>query len=318
MISRIASKHWPFMTLLFGILFVGCAAIFTRLADCNPIASAFWRSAFALPLFLFFSLQAKNSTYIKNTDLGSIIKLILVGMIFGIDIALWNASLNYTSIANAGFLSSTTPIFMILATWIFAWHKLNIGIWLGLITTLLGAALMTLGSLTPELHWLGDSLAMLSAILFAAYIFFIAHFRQKLNLWIILLYCDLGACLILALASFVLGQSLAIENTDTLIWLIALSLISQVLGQGLITTGLKYFSPPFSAVALTLTPVISLTGAWFIFQESLTILQGMGIILIAFGVYFSKKMYHKPYNGIAAIRPTNDMIKFDNKRMDKI
>lgn len=318
MMSRFFSKNGPLIILLLGIFFVGFAAIFTRLADCNPIASAFWRSAFALPLFFFIVLLPKNRTHFKNTDWFSRVKLMIVGMIFGIDIAIWNASLNYTSIANAGFLSTTTPIFMILATWLFALHPLNLSIWLGLIVTLIGAALMTLGSLTPELNWLGDSLAMLSAILFAAYIFFIAHFRQKLNLWIILLHCDLGACLILGLGSLLLGENLAISNATTLIWLIALSLISQVLGQGLITVGLKYFSPAFSALALTLTPVIALIGAWFIFQEYLSLLQGIGIIFIIFGIYFSKKKYHKPSKAIAGICLTNDMIKFDTKKMDKI
>jgi drug/metabolite transporter (DMT)-like permease len=316
MIAPFHPKHWPIIGLLLGILFIGFAAIFTRLSECGPIASAFWRSAFALPLFIFMAIKESKQALFKPVHFNSVIKLLIVGMLFGLDIAIWNASFQFTSIANAGFLSNTTPLFMMLAAWIFTWHRLTLGIWLGLSGTLLGAALMTFGSETPEINWFGDSLAIFSAILFAAYIIYISQFRKTVNLWVILLLSDLGACIILALSSLVFNQSLVIPDLNSLFWLIVLSLISQTLGQGLVTTGLKYFTPSFSALLLTLTPVVCVVAAWFIFREPLSILQCLGMAFIIIGIYFSKRKYDKLLSAHAII-PTNGMIMLGIKRIAK-
>lgn len=312
MISKSLIKNLPLIGLLSGIVFIGFAGIFTRLAECSPLMSAFWRSAFVLPLFFFMLVQPSNWQALSNTSFFNLMMLLLVGAIFGIDIAIWNTSLNYTVIANAAFLSTTTPLFISIITCCLGWQKLNVKICSALLITLSGAALMTFGSQTPELNWFGDGLAMFSAVLFAVYIMMIAHFRHNINLWVILLFCDLGACLALGLFSFTLGESLMILDKTTLFWLLALSLISQLLGQGLVTATLKYFSPTFSALTLTLTPVVCVIGAWFIFKEPFSLVQLIGMISIAGGIYFSKQESTtiSPY--------TNGMIKRRSETMDKI
>lgn len=312
MISKSLIKNLPLIGLLSGIVFIGFAGIFTRLAECAPTMSAFWRSAFVLPIFLFMLVQPSNLKELRHTSFFNLMMLLLIGAIFGIDIAIWNASLNYTVIANAAFLSTTTPLFISIITCCLGWQNVNIKICSALLITLWGAGLMTFGSQTPELNWFGDGLAMFSAVLFAVYIMMIARFRHKINLWVILLFCDLGACLALGFTSFTLGESLMIPDRTTLFWLLALSMISQLLGQGLVTTALKYFSPTFSALALTLTPVVCVIGAWFIFEESLSFVQLIGMISIAGGIYFCKQES-------TTIHPyTNGMIKLRSETMDKI
>lgn len=291
MIARFLSKNGPLIILLLGIFFVGFAAIFTRLAECHPIAAAFWRSALTLPMLIPIMLTKSNRGHLHSVPVTSILKILLVGMIFGLDIAIWNLSLCHTTIANAAFLSTTTPLFIILIAWIFSWHPLNIKIWLGLVITLLGSLIMTLGSTNLQINWQGDSLAMLSASMFAIYLIFVTQLLQKINLWIILFFANLGACLVLGLGALGLNSSLAIPNMNTLFWLFALSFFSQILGQGLVTASLKHFSSSFSALALTLTPVVCVIAAWFIFHEPLSVLQCLGMILIILGIYYSKQKY---------------------------
>ena len=289
MIKQVMANNRPLVALLFGILFIGFTAIFTRLTLCSPITAGFWRSALALPILFFMTMLPSNRTQFKKMSFFHMCILTLLGMIFGINIAVWNAALNYTSIANVGFLSNTMPIFILLAAWVFSWHPLTINTWLALALAILGVGLMSFGSQTPEINWYGDSLAILSALIFAIYIVFVTRLRQKINLWIILFFSDFGACLILGSSSLFLKESLAIHDINTLLWLLALSLFSQVLGQGLITTALKYFSPTFSGLALTLTPVVCVIAAWFVFEESLSFLQISGILFIMTGIYLSKQ-----------------------------
>ncbi|WP_204323993.1 hypothetical protein, partial [Stenotrophomonas maltophilia] len=45
-----ASQATAFVALLSGALALGISPVFVRLADVGPFASAFWRTALALPV----------------------------------------------------------------------------------------------------------------------------------------------------------------------------------------------------------------------------------------------------------------------------
>ncbi len=68
-----SSKAFPvsaFIALLFGGAAIGFAAIFMRLSDVSPLASAFWRMALAAPLLWAwaFALRKQDAQAGRRTD----------------------------------------------------------------------------------------------------------------------------------------------------------------------------------------------------------------------------------------------------------
>ena len=62
--------------------------------------------------------------------------------------------------------------------------------------------------------------------------------------------------------------------------LIALALLSQVTGQGLLVYSLKHFTPLVVGLTLLTQPAVAVTVGWFVFGEALVPLDFIGIALV--------------------------------------
>jgi drug/metabolite transporter (DMT)-like permease len=106
-------------------LFLGASAtalspIFVRLSDLAPVASAFHRMAWALPIIWVWTL------YQKRTQIHEAIAtsphdrklLTLCGCFFAGDLIALHWSIELTTIANAILFLNAQPIYVIFGTWI--------------------------------------------------------------------------------------------------------------------------------------------------------------------------------------------------------
>ncbi len=73
-------------------------------------------------------------------------------------------------------------------------------------------------------------------------------------------------------------------------WLIiiALAVICQTFGQGLLVYSLKRFSSSFVGIFALLKPLITALLAWIIFAEQISITNGIALVLILVGIYLAK------------------------------
>ena len=67
---------------------------------------------------------------------------VLGGLFFGMDVGIWNASLDYTPAANATFMTNTAPLWVGLFSLFVLKEKLPRLFWPGMVLALGGAALM--------------------------------------------------------------------------------------------------------------------------------------------------------------------------------
>ena len=117
-------------------------------------------------------------------------------------------------------------------------------------------------------HLMGDAIALFSAFLYAIYLLMLERLRNNLNTVTILLWrCAFGALL---LFPFVLSTKESLFPTSYQGWLIliALAIICQVIGQGLLVYSMKRFSSTFLAVFLLLEPILTAIFAWMILTSS--------------------------------------------------
>ena len=104
--------------LFIGASAIGLAPIFVRLSLLGPVATGFWRVFLAMPVFLLLMDRKQLGTEATHFDAKwKALAVTLPGIFFGFDMALWNTSVNTTSVANATLLTNISPIFVAIVSW---------------------------------------------------------------------------------------------------------------------------------------------------------------------------------------------------------
>ena len=69
----------------------------------------------------------------------------------------------------------------------------------------------------------------------------------------------------------------------------ALALVTQILGQGLIAYAFAHLPASLSSVSLLIQPVVATVAAWAIFGEPIGVVQVLGGAIVLAGIWVSKK-----------------------------
>jgi drug/metabolite transporter (DMT)-like permease len=291
------AKPFPalaFAALLAGGMAIGFAGIMMRLSDVNPLASAFWRMALAAPLLWGWAAAcaAKDKAESKHTDFSRV--LLLAGVYFAGDMALWHLSLHYTTVANATLLSNLAPFF--IALWMgvvvgIRFSRLFLG---GLAIALLGAALLvgpnalSTNAVQPGRLW-GDAFGLASAVFYAAYQLAIKDARNHYSTARLMAWSStITALVLLPLALLAPGPFFPAALSGWLP-LIGLALIGQIGGQTVIAYAFAHLPASLSSVSLLIQPLTAAIAAWMLFNETLGPWRIMGGVLILTGIWLSRR-----------------------------
>ncbi len=291
-----SSKHFPtlaFVALLAGGMAIGFAGIFMRLSDVNPIASAFWRMALAVPLLWAwaFAVRKQDVAAGKRTDFSK--TLVLVGIYFAADIGIWHLSLHYTTVANATLLSNFAPIFIALWMWLAYRVRFARIFMVGMALALVGAVMLVgttaAGGAQSGDKLMGDLLGLSTAVFYAAYQLVVKDARSEYSTARLMAWSTTVTGL--ALLPFALAAPGNFLPAQAIGWLplLALAVIAQIGGQTVIAYALAHLPASLSSVSLLIQPLTAAVAAWLIFQEALGALQILGGALLLWGIYLSKR-----------------------------
>jgi len=278
------------IALLTGAVGIAFAPIFVRLSEVGPIATAFYRLAFALPLLSgWMQLEAQRTSVHPPTGLRDYLRLATAGLFFAADLAVWHWSIVFTSVANATLLANFAPVFVAWGGRFFFGDRFTKIFLLGMATALLGALLLMSESLSlsPQ-HLFGDALGLLTAVFYAGYILSVSRLRLRFATVTIMSWSSLVSSTVLLPVALISGESLMAETAYGWSILIALALISQVVSQSLIAYALAHLPAAFSSLGLLLQPAVAAVLAWIIFNETLSPWQGLGGLIVLAGIFLAR------------------------------
>ena len=122
--SKEISQFQAVLLACIGSALVGSSGIFVRLSDLGPISTGFYRMLFALPLLAAWTaFEYKGALVPSFFPRKHLLGLFLSGLFFTFDLALWNWSLDYTTIVNSTLLNNTAAFFVPLIMWIWVGQK---------------------------------------------------------------------------------------------------------------------------------------------------------------------------------------------------
>ena len=269
--------------VLVGVLAVGAAAIFIRLADAPALGIAFWRCALGV-LALLPLAALRREKVPEGRDLGT---GAVAGIALGAHFGTWIASLDYTSVAASVVLVSTTPIFVAVAAYLLFGERTSVVSFVGIALAIAGTTAIAgggPGSDTAAL--LGNVLALAGAVAMAVYVLIGRSLRTggvgALPYSIVGYSAAALALLPVALLS---GVQLWGYSATTWFWLFVVTLGPQLLGHTVLNWALEYVRASIVSGAILAEPVIAALLAWLILSERPGLATLLGGLVVLAGLY---------------------------------
>lgn len=282
--NRCNSAKYIFLIFL-AICFLATGGIFVKLSPLPPINTGFYRVLFSIPMLLPF---------IKKSDLQSlsykqVVIIVLAGAFLAGDLTFWNSSFSYTTVANSNLLVNLTPFTVIPVSYFLFKEKMTPKFLLGGLVTLLGVFVLMANKVTvsPE-RLLGDSMSLGASVFYAMFMITVYKLRDTVKSNVIMFLSAFGTLLVLAAVIFLTEGFYVPKNFEELWPLLALALVSQILGQGLLAYCLGKVNASLSSLITLSQPVVAALYAWVIFQEHLNLQSIIAIIITLTGVYLAK------------------------------
>ncbi|MCU0730640.1 MAG: DMT family transporter [Hyphomonas sp.] len=289
----IRPRPWlgPLMVLGGGIA-LGFAPIGLRLGldELGPQAIAFWRYLFAVPMLLVLVLAVDRRLPSKpNTA------IFLAALFFTLDMALWHWALTMTSVSNATFIVNLGNVLVGLAAWTFLKERPGLNWALAACLAILGAAALSLGGDHTHPGALrGDLFALAAAVFVSFYMLFSKLARRTLGgleamFWLSVFESGLAFLVVL-----VSGEDFMPKTPAGFLVPLALAIVVQVAGQGLIISGLGSTDTAVAGILVLAQPVVAAAISWSLFKEPLTAIQAGGAAAILVAVWLAQQKQRVP------------------------
>ena len=281
-------------TLTLGALAMGASVLFVRQADVGPFASAFWRVGLALPVLAAWAALAEGRAAFRP-DRASL----LAGGFFAGDLIFWHLAILGTTVANATVLATTAPVWITAFAVLVLRQTVSRAGWTGLGLCGLGAlALVGRSWQFDPAHLPGDAAGLVTAVFFAGYFLALSRARQTRSAAAATLVSTAATAAILLVVALLAEPTIRPSSPGGVAALVALALVAQVGGQGLMAVGLALVPPAFGALVFFLEVVSAAVLGALLLHEPITGLQALGGLLILGGLVVAR-----PRRGHAAKTP---------------
>ena len=274
--------------LVLGAVGMGASVLFVRWADVGPYASAFWRVFLALP-FLFVWMRLENrGARAPRLDRA----VLLAGLFFTGDLFFWHLAILGTTVANATFLATTAPIWVALGAGMVLSEAVGGRALIGLALCIAGGFALLGESYGFAPHRLmGDLFGLATAFFFGAYVLAVRAARARHGAAEVMFVSTAVSAVCLFAIAFALEPRILPQSANGIGALLALALISQVGGQGLVAVALGTLPATFSALVIFLEAMAAASFGWLLLNEPLGIVQALGGVLILFGIYVARPRF---------------------------
>ena len=295
----------PF-ALIVATLAVSTSSIFIRFAQADGAPSlviAALRLTFATLLIAPVALS-RHLDEIKRLTRIEILLGVFSGIFLALHFATWITSLEYTSVASSVVFVGTGPMWVALLSPLFLKEHITRTTVVGLVIAVIGGAIIALsdacawnsGLVCPALGdilqgraiW-GNFLALMGAWAVTGYLIIGRKLRTGTSLvpYIFLVY-GMGAVTLMIIL-LISGNTPFGYKTTTYSWIFLLAAIPQLIGHSTYNWALKYLNAALVAVTVLGEPIGSATLAYFLLNETPSLMTLIGGALILLGIFLSSR-----------------------------
>jgi drug/metabolite transporter (DMT)-like permease len=286
-----------FFALILAAIGMGASPIFVRFAEVGPLTSAFWRVFLALPALWLWARYdrfanrpgAATAGSAATIDRGANRAIVIAGLMFAGDLIFWHLAIVKTSVANATFLATLAPVWVVLGSRLLIGEQVERRVLAGLALGLAGMACLIGGTMTlkPE-NLAGDLDGVVTSFFFGAYFLAVRRARRTFSSGQALFLSSIVTAAVLFAFAISLEDMIWPLTAYGVAALVALALISHAGGQGLLSFALGYLPAAFSALVIFVEGVAAAILGWLILDEAIGLTQFLGALSIFVGITFAR------------------------------
>lgn len=272
---------------LVAVAFLATGGIFVKLSALDPINTGFYRVLFSLPLLL--PLAYKQLKHLGKKDM---VILFFAGVFLAGDVALWNLSFSYTSVANANLLANLTPFTVVPVTYFLFKERIPKFFLVGAVITVIGLFILLSGKADPSgAGYFGDFLSFCASFFYAGFLLICYRLRDRMESSVIMLVSGCGSAVTLLLTAYAV-EGFQVPSGVSQLWpLLGLTLCLQVIGHNLLAHCQGKLSVNLSSVLCLSQPAIASLYSLLVFAERISAVEILGIVVVMAGVYLVKAQY---------------------------
>jgi drug/metabolite transporter (DMT)-like permease len=288
-----------FAGLSVGIIAISFAAIFIKFCEDTPsLMIATYRLVISSVILLVIA-KSRGIRFSKLTKTQLLMGM-LGGMFLALHFSFWISSLKFTSVASSVVLVSTNPIFVGMFSYLFLGETQPIELVAGIVLSFSGSIILAAGdsglrglTINKPSYLLGDTLALLGAIMASGYLMVGSKMRQEMD---VLSYASIVysfSALFLLITSFSSGVPFTGYRSSSYVFMVLLAIVPQLIGHTSINWALRHLKTSMIAITILGEPIGASILAYFIFQETISSFQGVGIILIFLAIIIASRRARK-------------------------
>jgi drug/metabolite transporter (DMT)-like permease len=280
----------PTVALAVAIVAVSTSAILIVWSDAPSLVKAFYRVLFTLAFVAPVAFVRHRGDFRRLRPRDALVAT-LTGVALAFHFAAWFESLRWTSVAAAATLVQAQPVFVAAGAWALLDERVGRRTVLGVVVALTGMVAMSLaelrsgGAVAGARPLYGDALALLGAVMAAAYVLAGRSLRQRVALfpYVTVVY---GVCAAVLLVLAVAGdQPLAGYPPREWALFLAMAVGPGVFGHTVINWALAHLESSVVSVSLLGEPVVSTLLALALLSQVPAPLTVVGGAVVLAGIY---------------------------------
>jgi drug/metabolite transporter (DMT)-like permease len=270
-----------------GAALISTTSIFVRLSNVAPTISAFYRMAFGGGLLLVGLIALGQWRRVRMVDVAW---LIVPGVAFAVDLALWHRSILYIGPGLATLLGNFQVFLMAIAGYLIYRERLSPWFIGGVALAFIGLLLLVGHdwSRVDAQYQLGVVLAILTGVAYAVFMLSTRHAQRGHVLLApaqLLCVSSLLTALVLGFTALAESDSFAIPDAQTWGALLGLALFGQVTGWVLLTRAMPQLPASLVGLLLLLQPALSFVLDVVLFARPTSGLDWLGLALSLLGIF---------------------------------
>jgi drug/metabolite transporter (DMT)-like permease len=280
--------------LIGGAAMIGFSSVWVKLAHVTPAVAGFYRAFFGA---VFLTVATAWLREFKWIGWKAIVLACVCGFFLALDLFFWHTAIHLIGPGLATLLGNLDVFFLALIGVMFMGEKLGVRFLMAVLMAVVGLALIV------GLQWdlLGPSyktglfLGLVTAIVYTGYLLTLRKLRSDqsgVSVFFVLMLVSWSTAFTLGLKAYLGGESFRIPDGQSWLSLLALGLLSQVVGWILITSALPRVRASLIGLILLLQPSLSFVWDVVFFQRETSLINWLGVFMVLVAIYLG--MAKKP------------------------
>ena len=272
----------PRLALFLGILCISIFPVIVKMNLTSGLISAFYRMAIATAIIFPISIYQKK---LKVDNIKMLLPMMICGVLFASDIAVWNVSIQNSSATQATLLTNLSPIWVGIFSFVFLSYRPRKSFWIGTLIALMGMMVFvgidTILELSLDFAFF---LGILSGLFYALYILASKKVLANLEVITFMTYSMIFSTIFLFIINVFFAERFVGFSSQAWVSLAVQGVVCQLIAWLLISYATKNMRATRVSLSLLSQAIFATILAAIFVNEKITVVQMVGSIIILVGI----------------------------------